>query len=311
MTHIPVLLHETLDGLQVRPGGKYIDGTVGAGGHAAAILAASGPDGQLLGLDRDPAALMAAGERLREFGERAWLRHGSYVNMRQAAQDRKWTAVDGILLDLGLSSLQLADAGRGFSFNTDGPLDMRFDPTEPLAAGDLVNGLSLDELADIINQYGEERHFASRRIARAIVEARPVRTTGELAELIARASSGRGSGRRRIHPATRTFQALRIAVNDELEQLGQALPAAVELLAPCGRLAVISFHSLEDRIVKEFFRRQTRGAAYDPTRPGPPPERRGALVLVTRKPIVASDAEVEANPRSRSARLRILAKPCQ
>jgi 16S rRNA (cytosine1402-N4)-methyltransferase len=311
MTHIPVLLHETLAGLQVRPGGKYIDGTVGAGGHAAAILAASAPDGQLLGLDRDPAALRAAGERLREFGERAWLRHGSYVAMAQAARDRKWTTVDGILLDLGLSSLQLADPGRGFAFAADGPLDMRFDPTEPLSAADLVNGMSLDDLADVIARYGEERHFASRRIARAIVEARPLRTTGELAEMIARASSGRGSGRRRIHPATRTFQALRIAVNDELEQLTQALPAAVDLLAPCGRLAVISFHSLEDRIVKEFFRRQARGAAYDPAQPEPPEPRLAALALVTRKPIMATESEIQANPRSRSARLRIAEKQCE
>jgi 16S rRNA (cytosine1402-N4)-methyltransferase len=313
MMHIPVLLQETLAGLGIRPGGKYLDGTTGAGGHAAGILAASAPDGQLIGLDRDPAALQVAGERLAEFGDRARLRQGSYLDMEQAAGERGWPAVDGILLDLGLSSMQLADATRGFSFTSDGPLDMRFDPTAPTSAADLVNGLPVDDLADIIYRYGEEKHFASRRIARAIVDARPLETTGELAEVIARASGGRGSGRRRIHPATRTFQALRIAVNDELEQVRQVLPLAVGLLAPCGRLAVISFHSLEDRIVKEYFRRLTRGPAYDPTLPAPPVhavEHGPIATLVTRKPVVATEEEVQANPRSRSARLRVVEKVC-
>ncbi|MBI3363005.1 MAG: 16S rRNA (cytosine(1402)-N(4))-methyltransferase RsmH [Chloroflexi bacterium] len=303
MTHIPVLLQETIAGLAVRPGGKYIDGTIGAGGHAAAILALSAPDGELLGLDRDPAALDAARETLREYGDRVSFAHASYVEMGRAARDRGWGAVNGVLLDLGLSSLQLADAARGFTFNADGPLDMRFDLSAPTTAGDLVNDLPPDELADIIFRFGEERH--GRKIARAIAAARPINTTGELAGIIAGAVGGR---RGRVHPATRTFQALRIAVNDELDAISAVLPIAVDLLAPGGRLAVITFHSLEDRIVKDHFRLLARGPAYDPSRPAPPAEHRALVREVTRKPIVPSDEEVDRNPRSRSAKLRIAEK---
>jgi 16S rRNA (cytosine1402-N4)-methyltransferase len=309
VTHVPVLYHETLAGLKVRPGGQYVDGTVGAGGHAAGILAASAPDGRLIGLDRDPAALAQARERLREFGDRAWLAQASYVRLAELARERGLEQADGILLDLGLSSLQLADPARGFSFSSEGPLDMRYDPAGSTTAADLVNGLAAGELAEVIARFGEESRPASRRIAQAILAARPVRTTVELAEIVTGAVGRARCGRGRIHPATRTFQALRIAVNDELDQVQQALPLALDLLAPGGRLAVITFHSLEDRIVKDAFRLFARGPAYDPARPDFSREaHRPAAVLVTRKPIGPAEEEVARNPRSRSAKLRIVEK---
>ncbi len=309
MTHVPVLYHETLSGLAIRPGGKYIDGTVGAGGHAAGILRASAPNGLLLGLDRDPAALAAAGERLAEFAGRFWLAQGSYTGLAQAAQERGWAGVDGILLDLGLSSLQLGDPARGFSFQGEGPLDMRFDPASPVTAADLVNGLPANELADLLTRYGEEPPPAARRIAQAIVAARPIATTGALAAVVAGVGGKRPKGRSRIHPATRTFQALRIAVNDELAQVEQALPVARDLLALGGRLAVITFHSLEDRIVKDTFRLWARGPAYDPAQPALPHQAHQPIVaMVTRKPITAGAEELAQNPRSRSAKLRIIEK---
>jgi 16S rRNA (cytosine1402-N4)-methyltransferase len=312
VTHVPVLYNETLSGLEVRPGGRYVDGTVGAGGHAAGILEASAPGGLLLGLDRDPAALAAAAERLAAFGDRARLVQSSYTGMGALAQAWGWPHADGVLLDLGLSSLQLADPARGFSFQSGGPLDMRFDPAGPVSAADLVNGLAQDELADIIARYGEETPPVARRIARAIVAARPIAAAAELAEVAAGAAArGRraGGGPGRIHPATRTFQALRIAVNDELEQVRQALPVALELLRPGGRLAVITFHSLEDRIVKDMFRLWARGPAYDPAKPAlPREEHRPTARLVARKPIAPGEEEVSRNPRSRSAKLRIVEK---
>lgn len=294
LTHQPVLLHETLGGLNVRLGGTYIDGTVGAGGHAFEILARSAPDGRLLGLDLDPAALALARQTLAHFGERAILRQASYTQMAELAGDL--APADGILLDLGLSSLQLDDPARGFAFQHAGPLDMRFGPDIALTAADIVNEWPLDELADILYQYGEERH--SRKIARAIGAARPITTTTQLAEVVTKAI---GRHKERIHPATRTFQALRIAVNGELESVEAVLPLAVKLLKPGGRLAVIAFHSLEDRLVKHFFRAQARekmeDANFVPT-----------LREVTRKPIEASAEEVAHNPRARSARLRIAEK---
>lgn len=303
--HLPVLFHEVLAGLRVQPGGQYIDGTVGAGGHAEGLLQASAPDGRLIGLDRDPAALAVARQRLARFGRRVVLVHDSYVRLAAAAQAQGWRHAEGILLDLGFSSLQVADARRGFSFSADGPLDMRYDPSGGVTAADLVNDLPADELADILQRYGEERH--SRRIARAIVAARPITGTGRLAEIVARARPRSG----RLHPATRTFQALRIAVNDELNALTEALPEAVRLLAPGGRLAVIAFHSLEDRIVKETFRRLARPPAYDadqPAAPGPGEAFTPSVREATRKPVLASPAEVSRNPRARSARLRIVEK---
>lgn len=285
--HIPVLLDAVLAGLEPRAGGRYIDGTVGGGGHAAAILTAA-PETRLLGIDRDPAALAAAGERLAEFGERVTLVRGTFRDLARLASLAGFTQVQGILLDLGVSSHQLDTAERGFSFQVSAPLDMRLDPQASLTAAELVNELPEQELADLIFRYGEER--ASRRIARAIVAARrraSLTTTDELAALISRAMGGQ---RGKIHPATRTFQALRIAVNDELASLEDALPQIIDLLAVDGRAAIISFHSLEDRIVKHFF----RAAAAT-----------GQVRLVTRKPIEAEADEQRANPRSRSAKLRV------
>jgi 16S rRNA (cytosine1402-N4)-methyltransferase len=289
-----------LAGLQPRAGGKYIDGTLGAGGHAAAILSQSAPDGQLLGLDCDPAALAVARQTLAPFGQRAVVRLASYVEMEEAAAG--FAPVDGILLDLGLSSLQLADPARGFAFQANGPLDMRFNPESNLTAAEIVNQWSVDELADIFFRYGEERQ--SRKIAQAIGAARPLQTTGELAEVVARAIGRRHD---KIHPATRVFQALRIAVNGELEAVQAVLPKSVRLLRPGGRLAVISFHSLEDRLIKNFIRSRARGPAGDPTLPVPrtfAPD----LMEVSRKPIVAAEDELARNPRARSAKLRIAEK---
>jgi 16S rRNA (cytosine1402-N4)-methyltransferase len=298
--HQPVLFTEVMTALAPRPGGSYLDGTLGGGGHAAGLLERSAPDGRLLGLDQDPAALARAAARLAEFGTRAVLARGSFARLDALAENHGFGRFDGILLDLGISSDQLETPERGFAFRTDGPLDMRLDPDGPVTAADLVNSLDADSLADILFQYGEERR--SRRIARAIVAARPIPTTGRLAEVVARAAGGHKGG---IHPATRTFQALRIAVNEELDALAAALPQAIGRLAAGGRMAVISFHSLEDRIVKSGF----RDAAADCLCPPELPECRcnhtATLSLMTRKPITPAAAEIDANPRSRSAKLRV------
>jgi 16S rRNA (cytosine1402-N4)-methyltransferase len=299
-SHLPVLYHEVLAGLRPAPGGKYIDGTLGAGGHAAGILTLSAPDGRLLGMDRDPGAIAAARTVLEAYGNRVTFVRAAYTRMAEAA--RGFAPVDGILLDLGLSSLQLDDPARGFAFQSEGPLDMRFDPDAELTADEIVNAWPLDELAEVIREYGEERY--SRRVAQAIGAARPVRTTTELADIVAGAVGGR---REKIHPATRTFQALRIAVNGELDAVKTVLPMAVSLLKPGGRLAAISFHSLEDRIVKDYFRSQTRGPQYDPAQPAPA-HFVPVLKVVTRKPVTASADEIARNPRARSAKLRIVAK---
>lgn len=302
-THIPVLFHAVLDGLLVRPGGRYIDATVGGGGHAAGMLAASSPDGRLLGLDRDPAAVEAARVHLSLYARRVVLVHSSFARLAEVARAYHFFPADGILFDLGLSSLQLADLTRGFAFMADGPLDMRFDPAQggPTAAV-LVNSLSAGELATLLYRYGEEEQ--ARRIAEAIVAARPLHTTKELAIVVERAVGRRG----RIHPATRTFQALRIAVNEELAALEAALPRAVEILAPGGRLAVIGFHSLEDRLVKRFLRRESRDCICPPEAPVCTCGHRAALRLVTTKPVRPAADEVAANPRSRSARMRVAEK---
>ena len=298
--HIPVLFQAVLDGLQVRSGGRYIDATVGGGGHAAGILAASSPGGCLLGLDRDPAALEVARVQLASCAGQVVLVHGSFSHLAEIARVRGFVPVDGILFDFGLSSLQLADPTRGFAFMRDGPLDMRFDPTkEGLTAAALVNHCSLEELTALLYRYGEEKQ--ARRIAEAIVAARPLHTTKELAATIERVVGRRG----RIHPATRTFQALRIAVNDELATLEAALPQAVEVLAPGGRLVAISFHSLEDRPVKRFLRRESRDCICPPEIPVCVCDHRATLRLVTRKPIRPTADEIAANPRARSARLRV------
>ncbi len=282
--HVPVLLAETLELLAVRPGGLYVDGTVGLGGHAEAVLRASAPDGRLLGLDRDGETLERARARLAPFGDRARLEPGDH---REIPDRLGAERADGILLDLGISSAQLDDAERGFSFQAEGPLDMRMDRSRGETAADLVNRMRERDLADLIYTYGEEP--ASRRIARAIVEARarqPITTTTELADVVRRAA-GR-SRRPGLHPATRTFQALRIRTNRELDGLGEALERAAECLRPGGRLVVIAFHSLEDRAAKEA----VRSLAARGFRP------------LTRKPVRPGEAEVRMNPRARSARLR-------
>lgn len=296
--HIPVLYQETLQALAIRPGGFFIDGTCGGGGHAEGILAASAPDGKLLALDADAAALAGVRERLAPFGKRVVLVHGSFIEIERIAHEHGFEAVDGILLDLGLSSDQLADDSRGFSFDSSG-LDMRFDPTRGQPASALVNDLDERELADLLYRYGEER--ASRRIAHAIVKARPIESARHLAQVIVQTVGGR---RRRIHPATRTFQALRIAVNDELGALQTALPSCVQLLKPGGRLVIITFHSLEDRIVKSFFQTESRDCLCPPQQPTCTCGHRATLNVLTRKPVSPSQTEVAENPRARSAKLR-------
>ena len=297
--HIPVLYKEVLAGLQPQPGGCYIDATLGAGGHAAGILTASAPDGRLLGLDADPEAVAFARQILRPFGERAILKAANFRQMEAVARKLGFEQVDGILMDLGLSSRQLMDPERGFSFSQDGPLDMRMDPGQTGTAADLVNHLPQADLAGLIWRYGEERH--SRRIARAIVAARPVTTTKQLADLVERTVGRRES----IHPATRTFQALRIVVNDELESLSQAMLQARNLLRPHGRLAIVAFHSLEDRLVKRFYQLESRDCICPPEIPICVCEHRATLRVLTGKPVRPTAEEVAQNPRSRSARLRI------
>jgi 16S rRNA (cytosine1402-N4)-methyltransferase len=284
--HVPVLLEETLELLAVKPGGLWVDGTLGAGGHAEAVLRATAPDGRLVGLDRDAEALERARARLLPFAARVRLEHADYREIPEQIGDER---ASGILLDLGVSSLQLDDAERGFSFQREGPLDMRIDRSTRGTAAELVNRMRERELADLIHEYGEEP-FA-RRIARAIVRAResePIETTTRLAEIVRRAVPR--SRRPGLHPATRTFQALRIRTNRELDGLGEAIERAAACLRPRGRLVVIAFHSLEDRAAKQAFRSLApRGFS-----------------LLTRKPLRPGEAETRRNPRARSARLRAL-----
>ncbi len=305
MSHQPVLYQEIITALRPTKDGLYIDGTVGAGGHAAGILDASAPTGRLLGLDVDPQALNLAHERLAPYGDRAALVNASYATLGFQIATLGWQAVDGIVLDLGVSSMQLDTPERGFSFRSDAPLDMRFTPETPETAADLVNNLSERDLANIIYRYGEERR--SRQIAKAILRARPIHTTRQLAQIVARAA-GRAGGRTRVHPATRTFQALRIAVNRELETIETVLPVAIDALAPGGRLAVISFHSLEDRIVKQFFRRESRTCICPSEQLICACEHQASLREITRKPIQPAETEMKTNPRARSARLRVAEK---
>lgn len=296
--HTPVMLEEVLEGLAVRAAGTYLDGTFGRGGHARAVLARLGETGRLLLMDRDPAAVAAARS---EFGgdPRVAIRHGSFAELAEWSATR--AGLDGVLFDLGVSSPQLDEAARGFSFRADAPLDMRMDPTHGVSAAQFLAQANEEEIADVLWRFGEERR--ARRIARAIVERRrvqPIRRTGELAELIVRAV-GRSSGGK--HPATRSFQALRIAVNDELSALQRGLRAALDRLRPGGRLVVISFHSLEDRLVKHFLQAQ---AAPPPSRRNLPPPPSIAPTLrrigAARFP---SAEEIARNPRARSAVLRI------
>jgi 16S rRNA (cytosine1402-N4)-methyltransferase len=300
LPHQPVLYEEIIHVLHPVSPGLYVDGTVGAGGHARGILEASAPDGRLLGLDLDEDALGIARENLASFGTRVTLRRASYRSILESVRSIGWPEVDGVLLDLGISSMQLNAPERGFSFQSRGPLDMRFDRSAGLSAADLVNAASESELAVILEKYGEERY--ARKIAGMIVAARPIGSTAELAAIVQRAYRRRG----RIHPATRTFQALRMAANDELGALEDGLPAAVRTLRPGGVLAVIAFHSLEDRMVKRFIRQGVTAGNERGQDPGSgtvalPP----ALREVTHKPIVPSSEERLRNPRARSAKLRV------
>lgn len=297
--HIPVMLDEALEGLAVQPRGRYLDGTLGRGGHARAVLDRLGPDGCLLLMDRDPQAIAAAHECF-DGDQRVHIRHDNF------AQLAEWGAtaagLDGILLDIGVSSPQLDDASRGFSFMADAPLDMRMDPSSGASAAEFLAAAEEREIADVLWRFGEERH--SRRIAGAIVAQRgeqPIERTGELAELVASVVGRREPGK---HPATRTFQALRIRVNGELDALQQGLAGALDRLKPGGRLVVISFHSLEDRLVKQFIRDQS-GRAKPQPRHLPPAPAAPARLRAIGKARFADKAELARNPRSRSAVLRV------
>jgi 16S rRNA (cytosine1402-N4)-methyltransferase len=303
--HVPVLAEEVMSMLSPAPGSLQIDATLGGGGHTERILEATDPDGKLLGLDADAAAIERVRRRLARFGDRLVLRQANFRELGAVAPAAGFAVADGCLFDLGLSSYQLGDAGRGFGIRTGGPLDMRFDPSRGVPAADLLATLDVDGLTALFRRYGEEPN--ARRIARAVVEARrtsPLSTAEELAALVERVSPGNPRVRRRIHPATRVFQALRIAVNDELDALQAGLAAAVDLLRPGGRLVVLSYHSLEDRIVKRFLAAERRGCVCPPEAPVCVCGHQPRLRLVTRPSLVPSGAEVAANPRARSARLR-------
>jgi 16S rRNA (cytosine1402-N4)-methyltransferase len=287
--HVPVLVGESLEFLRVWPDGNYIDATLGGGGHAEAIVRQL-RQGKLLGIDRDPTALALAGKRLEPYSTRVILSRGNFADIALIHAASGLPPVDGVLADLGLSSMQLEDASRGFSFNQPGPLDMRSDPELETTAADLVNRMPEHELADLVYEFGEERH--SRRIARAIMKARPIRTTTELAQVVTRAIPSR-AGLHQIHPATRTFMALRLAVNQELENLGSFLKEVLSVLTPGGRLVILSFHSLEDRMVKRAFR------AW---------EQDGRATNLTRKVVRPGGDETNLNPRARSAKLRAAEK---
>ena len=299
-SHEPALLQETVRLLAVRSGGVYIDATVGEGGHASAVLQAAMPGGRLLGIDKDPEVIQAAGGRLRPYDGAFRLVQGSYAQIHDIAFALGFEDADGILLDLGFSSYHIERSERGFSFAKDEPLDMRFDPEGLLTAAHIVNEYHRDDLADILHRFGEERR--SRAIARAVVAARPVEGTLHLSQIVSkvlRVLPGK------IHPATRTFQALRIAVNSELDVLESSLEQAVTTLNPGGRLAVISYHSLEDRLVKSTFARESKDCICPPRIPMCICGHTASIRLVNKRVVVPSKTEIQANPRSRSARLRV------
>jgi 16S rRNA (cytosine1402-N4)-methyltransferase len=304
--HLPVLANEVIEMLAPAPGSLHIDATLGAGGHTERILEAASPEGRVLGVDADPAAIHRVEVRLRaRFGERLVLRQGNFRDLETIAPEAGFGAVDGALFDLGLSSYQLADRERGFGFRAGGPLDMRFDTTRGVPAAELLASLDAAELTALFRRYGEEPKAG--RIARAIVEARrtaPIATAEELAALVERVAPPDPRKPRRIHPATRVFQALRIAVNEELDALQAGLTAALDLLRPGGRLVVLSYHSLEDRIVKRFIQAERRGCVCPPQLPVCVCGRNPRLRLVTNPSLTPTPDEIAANPRARSARLR-------
>ncbi len=304
--HVPVLLHEVLDALDPQPGGRYLDGTLGLGGHAEAVLRRAGEGARLVGLDRDGEALELARERLAPFGDRVSLAQNSYSRFGDVLGELGWDLVDGVLLDLGVSSLQLDEAERGFSFLHDGPLDMRMGGAFGAApAASLVNKGSFERLKRVIARYGEEP--LAGRIVRAILEARrqaPIETTGRLAAIVEQAYPAKMRAKARNHPATRTFQALRMEVNQELDELQAFLGDIPAHVRAGGRIVIISFHSLEDRIVKRAFRAEAKGCICPPRQPLCTCGRLPRLEILTKKPVMATEAEMEANPRARSAKMR-------
>ena len=305
--HVSVLLQECLEGLNIRPDGIYVDGTLGGAGHSSQI-AARLTTGRLIGIDRDPVALKAAGERLKPFGDRVTLVHSNFCEIKTVLRDLGIAGVDGILMDLGVSSPQLDDAGRGFSYMADAPLDMRMNGEDSLSARDVVNTWSYEELRRILYDYGEERY--APQIAGAICrrrESAPIETTMELVDII-RSAMPPAALREKQHPAKRSFQAIRIAVNDELGSVEKVMADAIPCLNSGGRLAVITFHSLEDRIVKNGMANAAKGCTCPPNFPVCVCGNKPKVKLISRKPIVASDVELEANPRSRSAKLRVCEK---
>ena len=302
--HEPVMLKEAVDSLNCRPGCIFLDGTVGGGGHACEILKRTAPDGVLVGIDFDDDALLESRRKLKLFGDRALLVKGNFADLSTILSNLDIKKVDGILLDLGVSSYQLKTADRGFSILADAPLDMRMNQRDGLNAYDLVNNLSEKELEKIIRDYGEE--IAARRVVRAISARRkeaPIETTGELAEIVTGAIP-RPLKKRKIHPATKTFQALRIAVNDELANLHKSINDGIDVLKRKGRFSVISFHSLEDRIVKNLFRSWEKGCVCPPDFPICVCNRESKLKVLTKKPVIPGESEINSNPRARSARLR-------
>jgi len=298
--HKPVLLSEAIEALQAQPGKRYVDCTLGSGGHAAAIMAKILPGGQLLGIDADPEAIEIAKKRLSDYTESTILINENFAELETICRENNFLPVHGILFDLGLSSTQLEVPERGFSFQTDGPLDMRFSPAQELTAADIINALPEDKLTQIIKDYGEERY--SKWIARHIIKSRPINSTLQLATLVEKAI---GSRRGRIHPATKTFMALRIVVNRELENLAAALKQSITCLKNQGRLVVISYHSMEDRVVKQFMQRESKGCLCPPSTPvcrcGHAPN----LKIISKGVITPSLTEIKSNPRSRSAKLRV------
>jgi len=306
--HVPVMLDEVIMYLNLRQGGTYIDCTLGGGGHTSEIIKRIQPGGRVIGIDQDPHALEAARKKLAPFKNCVVFVHSNFYRLKEIAAELGLGEADGVLFDLGVSSPQLDRGDRGFSYMHDAPLDMRMNPEEPVTAEELVNTLSEEELAGIIEQYGEERW--ARRIARFLVEHRrkgPIRTTGELVEIIKKAIPARAR-REGPHPAKRTFQALRIAVNDELNRFAKTLEDAIDILKPGGRVCVISFHSLEDRITKEVFRDLARECVCPPELPVCRCEKRKQVEIITGKPVLPRDREIEVNPRARSAKLRVAQK---